>query len=158
MCICTSIIFCWLCTIISLSFPLTESIGVQITPPSFHAAWCRKIRSRITVLACEESDGGCSQKQWEGGEPCTHRWWVQVKINQKLHWHFPAFCLQLTWTQVHSLTASPFSTQSVQRDGGSVSYASMEKDAKGNVVDKRHCFRMMVWLCAYYEFYDKKVH
>ena len=32
----------------------------------------------------------------------------------------------------------------------------MECDASGNPVDK-FCFRMMVWLCAYYDFYDKKV-
>ena len=50
---------------------------------------------------------------------------------------------------------SPFSTQSVKRRGDSPSY--MGNDGKGSTVDKKYCFRMMVWLCAYYEFYDKKV-
>ena len=34
----------------------------------------------------------------------------------------------------------------------------MENVAEGNVVDKKYCFRMMVWLCAYYDFFDKKVY
>ena len=51
----------------------------------------------------------------------------------------------------------PFSTQSLQIKKGSPSHTSTENVAKGNVVDKRYYFRMMVWLCAYYDFYDKKV-
>ena len=50
---------------------------------------------------------------------------------------------------------SPFSTQSVQIRGDSPSY--MGNDGKGSTVNKKYCFRMMVWLCAYYEFYDEKV-
>ena len=50
---------------------------------------------------------------------------------------------------------SPFSTQSVQLRWDSPSY--MGNDGKGSTVNKKYCFRMMVWLCAYYEFYDKKV-
>ena len=50
---------------------------------------------------------------------------------------------------------SPFSAQSVQLRGDSPSY--MGNDGKGSTVNKKYCFRMMVWLCAYYEFYDKKV-
>ena len=53
--------------------------------------------------------------------------------------------------------APPFSTQSVQIKDGSPSYTPTENVAKSSVVDKRHCFRMMVWLCAYYDFYDMKV-
>ena len=52
--------------------------------------------------------------------------------------------------------ALSFSTQPVEIREGSSSF--MENVAEGNVVDKKYCFRMMVWLCAYYDFYDKKVY
>ena len=51
--------------------------------------------------------------------------------------------------------ALSFSTQPVEIREGSSSF--MENATEGNVVDKKYCFRMMVWLCAYYDFYDKKV-
>lgn len=41
---------------------------------------------------------------------------------------------------------------------GTLTHPSAEDDARVDIVDKRPCFRMMVWLCAYYEFYEKKVH
>ena len=54
-------------------------------------------------------------------------------------------------------TAAPsFSTQPVEIKEGSSSF--MENVAEGSVVDKKYYFRMMVWLCAYYDFYDKKVY
>ena len=52
----------------------------------------------------------------------------------------------------------PSSLHSVRIRGGSIPRPPTESVARGSTVDKRLCFRMMVWLCAYYEFYDKKVH
>ena len=58
-----------------------------------------------------------------------------------------------------TLTAPPplSSMHSVRMRGGSIPHPPTESAARGSAVDKRLCFRMMVWLCAYYEFYDKKV-
>ena len=54
-------------------------------------------------------------------------------------------------------TSTPtFSTQPVQIRVDSFAYT--ENVAKDDIVDKKYCFRMMVWLCAYYDFFDKKVH
>ena len=53
-------------------------------------------------------------------------------------------------------SAPAFSTQPVQIREDSSAYT--ENVAKDNIVDKKYCFRMMVWLCAYYDFFDKKVH
>ena len=59
--------------------------------------------------------------------------------------------------QTSLCTAAPsFSTQPVEIKEGSSSF--MENVAEGSVVDKKYYFRMMVWLCAYYDFYDKKVY
>ena len=52
----------------------------------------------------------------------------------------------------------PSSMHSVRIRGGSIPRPPTESVARGSTVDKRLCFRMMVWLCAYYDFYDKKVH
>ena len=52
----------------------------------------------------------------------------------------------------------PSSTQSMQMKRNSPPHLPTENDAKCNAVGKSHCFRMMVWLCAYYDFYDKKVY
>jgi len=52
--------------------------------------------------------------------------------------------------------ARSFSAQPVQIKEGSPSF--MENVAEGNVVNKKYCFRMMVWLCAYYDFFGKKVY
>ena len=49
--------------ILNLLKPLPTGFpGAQVIPPSLHAAWCRGDRARSTVLACEESDGGCAQR------------------------------------------------------------------------------------------------
>ena len=78
--------------------------------------------------------------------------------------HSGLCCLQFTW---FSMTADghnfihpllPSSTQSMQMKRNSPPHLPTENDAKCNAVGKSHCFRMMVWLCAYYDFYDKKVY
>ena len=62
------------------------------------------------------------------------------------------------WTNIHILAPPLSSAQSLQTKDGSSPHLSTESDIRGSAVDKKHCFRMMVWLCAYYDFYDKKVH
>ena len=59
------------------------------------------------------------------------------------------------WTQFHTPTASPSSTK---MNGNSPLHLPIENDARVNAVGKSHCFRMMVWLCAYYDFYNEKVY
>ena len=67
------------------------------------------------------------------------------------------------WDSLHMvmnvgiLTTSSSSIHSVRMRGGTAPPPPTESDTGSGAVDKRLCFRMMVWLCAYYDFYDKKV-
>lgn len=51
---------------------------------------------------------------------------------------------------IHTYSLSPSSTQQTK--------LSSHKDTTNSAVNKRLHFCMMVWLCAYYDFYNKKVY
>ena len=53
---------------------------------------------------------------------------------------------------IHTHSSSPSSAQSLQMK------LISHKDTTNSAVNKRLHFYMMVWLCAYYDFYDKKVY
>ena len=59
-----------------------------------------------------------------------------------------------TYSQMDFISSS---TQSLQVKDGSSTHLSTESNIRASAVDKKHCFRMMVWFCAYYDFYNKKV-
>ena len=62
-----------------------------------------------------------------------------------------------TYSQMDFISSSAQSLQSLQVKDGSSTHLSTENNLSSSAVDKKHCFRMMVWFCAYYDFYDKKV-
>ena len=55
------------------------------------------------------------------------------------------------------ISSSTQSLQSLQVKDGSSTHLSTESNIRASAVVKKHCFRMMVWFCAYYDFYNKKV-